>query len=209
MKTIQKFGMQTAFVMITCFSLLIACSRSEKEVIDPDFVIARNAVTKVDGKDGVTITASDVFSRRSSFRREIEIQTKEAGNLGKVYLTFTSADADNIYEKMRNSPNTVNGELTIETGGQVILRKKVVNGAWARTDVVAYKVDTNGSEEKRVNLAACSVTTVHDCVAWEIDDMNWVEYGFCLAGAPACYAGLWASCTWEVCHNNKTYVNPN
>lgn len=39
--------------------------------------------------------------------------------------------------------------------------------------------------------------------------MNWIDYALCAASAPACYGGLWASCSWEVCHNHMKYTDPN
>jgi hypothetical protein len=106
---------------------------------------------------------------------------------------------------MKNSPNTVNGTLQVEVEGQVIYKKRIINGVGQKGQKIPFK-SSDGINASRV---PCTVSTVHDCVAWEIDDMNWIEYGACLVGAPACYATLWASCTWEVCHNGKQYTNPN
>ena len=105
---------------------------------------------------------------------------------------------------MATNPYSVNGLLTIETEGQVIMNKRVINGVWQKNEIVAYKVP---APTYNANVA-CTGTTVHNCVSWEIEDMNWIEYGACLISAPACYATLWASCAWEVCHNHIQYTNP-
>lgn len=94
--------------------------------------------------------------------------------------------------------------MTIETEGQVILKRKVKNGIFQKSELIAFRVP---GPTYNPNVA-CTVGTVHDCVSWKIEDMNWIEYGACLVSAPACYATLWASCTWEVCHNHMQYINP-
>jgi hypothetical protein len=191
------------FLTLICSLFLFAVS-CEKGAINtsPDFVVAKNPDVTVTKPNGVSVTASDVYSRKSSFKRKISILSgRNTGNMPNVYITFISSDNDNIYEKMKTRPTEVNGNLIIETEGQVILTKRVVNGKWGGTKLI------NPSSVKA--SAACTVSTVHDCVAWEIDDMNWIEYGACLLSAPGCYATLWASCTWEVCHNHKVYDNPN
>jgi uncharacterized protein YxeA len=193
-------------IVITFF----ACQKKEVQ-FDENFVLKKNEafVKKLD--NGGSITATDVYSKINSFRRAINIDAGPGkGKLPEIYLTFLSNDDENIYEKMKNNPYTVNGEFTVEAGGQVILRKKVVNGQWQKSDLISLSEAYVNSEPPHYNPnLKCTVKTVHDCVAWEIDDMNWIEYGLCLASAPGCYAGLWASCTWEVCHNHMEYKNPN
>jgi hypothetical protein len=89
-------------------------------------------------------------------------------------------------------------------GGLLVLKKHIVNGAWGKTEIIASRLP---GPIYNPNLA-CNAITIHDCVSYEIEDMNWIEYGACLVSAPACYATLWASCTWEVCHNHMQYTNP-
>lgn len=188
--------------MFTC-ALAISCSKQDTRT-NQDVTPAANAPFTVEGRNGITVTASDVYSVKTSFRREIEIKDPQKNvSFPKLYLTFVSSGEENVYQQMKERPNTVNGEFTIETAGQVIYKRAIVNGKAQKGIKLPFRT---ASTEM---AAPCTVTTVHDCVAWEIDDMNWIEYGACLVSAPGCYATLWASCTWEVCHNGKTYVNPN
>jgi hypothetical protein len=194
------------FLSVTIASFIVFACNKEKS--NSNEFIPKNETVTIQGKNGITVTASDVYSMKSSFRREIQIvEPKTNTKFPKIFMNFQSDNTGNIYEQLKNRRESVNGTFTIETEGQVIFEKKIVNGIGQKGHNIKLKtIFPNGSSRENV---ACTVTTVHDCVAWEIDDMNWIEYGFCLAGAPACYASLWASCTWEVCHNNKVYVNPN
>lgn len=183
-----------------------ACKKSVGENTNVDYIPKNEAIT-ISGKNGITITATDLYSKKSSFKRQIVISNPAIGvSFPLIHMTFISGDNDNIYEKIRNTPNLVNGEFTIEINGKIVLRKKIINGKALKSELVKENL---GAVTDMNQAVPCTVTTVHDCVAWEIDNMNWIEYAACLISAPACYAELWASCTWEVCHNGKRYVNPN
>lgn len=200
----KKIITSAAFSVLFMTILIIGCSKSNETANENEFIPLNKSVT-IEGKNGITVTASDVYSKKSSFRRQIIINDPKSDvKLPAFFITFVSDNSTNIYDQFANNKSSINGEFAIEVDGQVILKKRIENGVGAKSKLFAF------NPIGRAEMAApCNVTTVHDCVAWEIEDMNWVEYGFCLAGAPACYAGLWASCTWEVCHNGRTYVNPN
>jgi len=196
--------MRKLFILsvLTC-GIAMSCNKQESARQD-NFTPAQNAPLTIQGKNGITITASDVYSLKTSFSRQIIINDPIKNlSFPKVYLNFVSSHSENIYREMKETPNSVNGEFTIEIAGQVIYRRAIINGKAQKAIRIPLRAATTEM------AAPCTVGTVHDCVAWEIDDMNWIEYGACLISAPACYAELWASCTWEVCHNGKTYVNPN
>ena len=204
----MKKGLFSFFIL--SFGILLfnftACKKSADENTKDDH-IPKNAAVTISGKNGITITATDVYSKKSSFKREILINNEAIGtSFPLIHMTFVSDDNDNIYEKIRNTPNLVNGVFTIEINEEIVLRKKIINGKGLKSELVKAK---QGAVTDMNQAVPCTVTTVHDCVAWEIDDMNWIEYAACLISAPACYAELWASCTCEVCHNGKRYVNPN
>lgn len=185
-------------------SFIISCNKTSGTANENEFIPQNKSIT-IDGKNGITVTASDVYSKKSSFKRQIIIADPISNaKFPAIFITFISDNSSNIYEQFKNKKSSVSGEFTIEVDGQIILKKRIVNGVGLKTQLLSPQVSAREAE-----AAPCNVSTVHDCVAWEIEDMNWVEYGFCLASAPGCYAGLWASCTWEVCHNGKTYVNPN
>lgn len=120
-------------------------------------------------------------------------------------ITISSYDEnDNIIKSLKEK--TFTGYFSIESENTVLLKRKIINGKdeisiskSKNLDVENLFIDESGS---------CSLRTVHDCVSFKIVDMNFVEYSLCCLGAPACYGGLWAACTWDVCIMNKTYVNP-
>lgn len=205
MKKISFLICLTTLSSICIFSIL-SCNKVSDLKLNTDFVIEKNKPITILKDDGVSVTAIDIYSKKTSFRREITINggiNKE--ELAKIYITFTSSDNTNIYQMMISNPKSVNGEFTIETEGQVILKKKIKNGIWEMSEILTYKPMPPNYNPK----VPCAVSTIVDCIEWKLNDMNWIEYGGCCISAPACYANLWASCTWEVCHNHMQYTNPN
>lgn len=83
------------------------------------------------------------------------------------------------------------------------MTQKVIYGYWR--SVVGKVIATVDMDPLNDPKVPCTVTTVYDCVSWEIEEMNWIEYRGCIVGAPVCYATLWASCTREVCKINEIY----
>ncbi len=167
---------------------------------DSNFVIPKNDDLTSYTNDGFKITASDVYSKLSEFKRKIEIFDNNNNPFGVAYIKLVSANSDeNIYDKIKNDPNNFSGTLTIEVDDLIVYSNTITNGIAAsnRTPEPFY----NGS-------LSCTISTVHDCVSYSIDEMNWVEYTVCLAAAPGCYIEQWLSCQWEVCHNHMQYTNP-
>ncbi len=188
---------------ISVCSFIIACKKDKS--LSQEEYIAENAPVTIPGKNGILVTASDVYSLQSKFRRKIQIEdTKTNTKLPPVFMTFESYDTENIYKKFKTDPSSISGIFLVETGGQIIYREEIINGKAQKGERISYKVRDPFYNPK----VQCTVATIHNCVSWEIEDMNWIEYGACLVGAPACYATLWASCTWEVCHNRMQYTNP-
>lgn len=189
-------------IMFTCLTM-VACKKEKAKVEDE--YIPKNETVIIQGKNGIIVTASDVYSKMSKFKRRIQIEYPEGNaKLPEIFISFESDDNDNIYKKFGESPNSISGFFLIETGGQVIYKKRIINGESQKGENIKYKVPGPVYDPN----VACTVSTVHNCVSWEIEDMNWIEYGACLISAPGCYATLWASCTWEVCHNHIRYTNP-
>ena len=187
---------------VSLLFLISACKKqSHSEQVE---FIPENAPLTIQGQDGISVTASDVYSKKSSFRREIIVNNANTeSQVLKAYVTFISDNSENIYSQLKSKRNEVSGTFTIETEGQVIYKKRIINGIEQKGEKVALNLAS-----KALPVVPCTVTTVHDCVSWKIDDMNWIDYTLCLASAPGCYAGLWASCTWDVCKRGIKYENP-
>jgi hypothetical protein len=192
-------------LLISFFVLSFYSCKKRSDALSADFVIPKNQAYTFTKDNGVKVTVSDIFSRVSSFKRKVNVNPGiSKGKIEPIYISFISNSSENIYSQMKSHPNSVNGVLILETGGLLVLKKHIVNGAWGKTEIIASRLP---GPIYNPNLA-CNAITIHDCVSYEIEDMNWIEYGACLVSAPACYATLWASCTWEVCHNHMQYTNP-
>jgi hypothetical protein len=203
-------------LLAICCIIVFACKKEKtktEETYLPKVEKARaekiyfpkNEPITIQGKNGITVTASDVYSKFSEFKRKIEISNPSGkGKFSEIFLSFKSDHNKNVYDEFKEDRNSVSGLFEIETGGQVIYKKRIINGKIKKGESIGYKVPGPVYDPN----VACTVSTVHNCVSWEIEDMNWIEYGACLISAPGCYATLWASCTWEVCHNHMRYTNP-
>ncbi len=186
-------------ITATLITFIFGCQKETKSSSD-NFI--KNAPISIAAKNGITIFANDVYSKKSSFKRELSFLAPSSKTPFEKYeLTFVSSENVNIYEQLKKDPKSVSGLFTIEINGQVILKKQFINGVGLKTEKNSYD-NLIGGEIGRI---ACNVKNIHDCVSWEIEDMNWLEYLVCAASAPGCYATLWASCTWEVCHNGNPH----
>jgi len=194
----QKYliqNMKFSFLILS-LGLIFITSCKKAETPNPDFYVPQNKSITVEGKNGITLTASDVYSRKSSFKRQIDLNDPiSKRSFQTIYQTFISDTDIDVYEKIKSDPNSINGTFTIEVDGQIVFFRKIVNGVSQKPNFEEFDISQRAT-------IPCNLTTIHDCVAWTIDDMNWIEYGACLLTAPGCYATLWASCTWEVCHNH-------
>jgi hypothetical protein len=215
MKILNQFNQRSKktlpfFILLIAFTLLIiqSCSKQTNDASDE---IPKNEKLTITGKGGILVTAEDVYSTATEFKRMITITDPNTGTtFPAIYLTFTSAKKNkNIYKQLREDKSNVDGILTVEVGGSKILTQSVVKGKdmTMKRSVINTLAVADGDPVKDPKVP-CTITTVHDCVSYKIEDMNVVEYAFCLAGAPACYAELWASCTWDVCHEKIRYTNP-
>jgi len=167
---------------------------------DSNFVITRNEDITDSAYNGYKITVSDVYSRLSKLKRKVEIFNTNNESIGVAYIKLESSnDQENMYDKIHTDSSHFSGILTIEVDSQTIYSITITNGEVANRQVPpVYNAGLS-----------CTWGHVHDCVAYEIEGMNWVHYAFCLMSAPACYLEQWSSCLWEVCHQHMQYTNPN
>ena len=179
---------------------------------DAEFVIPKNEEVTIEGKDGIIITASDVYSMNSKLKRKITIyDSKTKTMIGEAFIKVESSkSSDNIYYILQNDPAGFSGFISIEVDDQVAYVQNIVNGNPVKGDQVASKQSFQGGPGPVYNPnLRCTFRNIHDCVAYNIEKLNWFQFGVCLVSAPACYAKHWADCGWEVCHNHMQYTNPN
>ena len=183
----------------------ISCVKSNFDIKDEfkndNFVIPNNFDYSLKMPNGLNLTASDIFSRKLTFRRKISINSNTTfQKLPDIFITFKSSENDvDIYDIIRNK-GKINGTLVIETEGIVVLSLQIDNSEWVATTTNKTLIPMSSS---------CTVTKIHDCVSKKIHDMNWLEYGACLLSAPECYALLWASCSWDNCFGNGSTQEPH
>lgn len=162
---------------------------------------AQNSFTRSTDR-GFNVVATPVSSTSNELVRKIEIVGTGTTDIWYTFIIrVKNSDAKSDISSSLQS-KSFTGEFSIEYEGNTIVYGKSLNGktqALQRIDVSDNKA-MNLSSRRNANLwFGCTVRTVHNCVAGRIDAMNWVSYAFCLVSAPACYAELWASCTWDVC----------
>lgn len=197
MKENQQKKVFTKFIIALSFLLLVfSCQKNSSKVEIP-----QNEPLLIKSSEMISIRASDVISTINSFKRKIEIINNIDKNVLQTFeisVISTNIQGD-IYEALKNK--TFSGTMEISSGSTKIISKEFKQGklipkiSKINDSNITYLA--NPDEEL---APECSATTVHDCVASRINAMNWIDYGLCLASAPACYGGLWASCTWDVCY---------
>ncbi len=192
-------------MLCSLFFILLSMSLPKK----PNTGIPKNEPTIIKGKNGISVLATDVESNFSNFKRAIEITSPENKDIKlKFILSYTSDNTnENIYETLKNNPGAFKGNFTIETEGQEIYAMRIEKGVPQKSErKFLSKIFVPPVYDANVS---CGVGTVHDCVSYKIETMNWIEYALCAASAPACYGGIWASCTWDVCNSKLKYTDPN
>lgn len=181
---------------------------------DAEFVIPQNPDQVIVSEDGTNIISHDVYSMSSKLKRKVKlVNPKTQAVIGEVFIRLESFNPDiNMYEQLDNAPGKFSGSLIIETAEGVIYKKDIVDGQTVDEGSVSGKT-TGGlgggpGPFYNPNLS-CSFSNIHDCVAYNIEGMNWVNYALCLVRAPLCYLQQWATCTYEVCVRHMQYTNPN
>lgn len=201
-KKIPTLGLIVILLSVTVF---FACSKKGANTpLDPSVTTAI-----IHSSALVDIRASSVNNLRNSIERKIELINRKENFVFDAFNIIYTTNSKKSFSEQVNT-KTFNGVLEIRHQGTVIESWTVTNNVFKRV----VNQSTTSTVKSNVYAEAdpsggCTISQVHDCVAYKIDDMNAVEYLLCLASAPSCYGGLWAICTYDVCSLNKTYVNPN
>jgi hypothetical protein len=153
-------------------------------------------------RTGIEVTVSDVYSRLTALRRKVVIYDPSTATvIGEAYINLDAANpGENMYDQIENNSINFSGSLSMEVDGQVAYVRSIVNGQAEQR--------TGPGPVYNPSLPR-TISTVHDCVAYEIEGMNWVTYTLCLVRAPEYYIEQWLSCHWKVCHKHMQYRNPN
>jgi hypothetical protein len=181
---------------------------------DADFVIPQNPDQTITADDGTRITSHDVYSMTGKLKRKVTLVNPRSNSvIGEIFIRLESANPDvNMYDQLDKAPEKFSGSLTIETAEGVIYKKYIIDGETVDEGSVSGKATggLGGGPGPFYNPGlSCSFSNIHDCVAYKIEGMNWVNYALCLVRAPLCYLQQWAVCTYEVCVRHMQYTNPN
>ncbi len=196
-----------ASFMLVALTFMSSCKKNnELNTVTND--IPKNEKITVQGEGGFLITAEDVYSNKTEFKRKITIfDPNSQTTLPSIFVKFSSYNKDvNIYDQLENDKANVNGVLKVEIEGAELLSQEIIEGKDMPLSRNKNYMQAIGPVYNK--NTPCTATTVHNCVSYKIEDMNAVDYALCLAGAPACYAGTWASCAYDVCSRKIKYTNP-
>jgi len=180
------------FISISLISTLTSCNKNE--IIQQEAIPQKNTTYTIQSSEIFDIRASDVYTEADSLKRKIEIIDKRSNTISETfYISIISEEfSSNLYTQLRDKSLT--GLFKIESNNKVLYKLITKNG-----EIVPQPKNDISKNIKSNMIPTCTLSLVHGCVAQKIEQMNIFEYGICLAGAPACYAGLWAECAGLYC----------
>lgn len=203
--------MKKYFLNLLCCCLLFSFSSFSQE---GEFVIPKNEDATIRAEDGTVILGQDVYSLASKLKRKVTlIDPKSNTIIGEVFIRLESADADSyMYDVLEKEPERFSGQLIIESAEGIIYQRTIFNGKVVEPQSSsgrAAPVLGGGPGPVYNGSLPCTFNNIHNCVAYRIENLNWLQLGLCLFRAPVCYLEHWAFCTYDVCVNHMQYTNPN
>ncbi|MDD7915568.1 hypothetical protein [Polaribacter ponticola] len=161
--------------------LILACEKEINYPIETNVIENDNSIIKTQRieSDEKTIVINLDLTYKKSQRKLPTIQHK-----------FISSNSNNVIEDLKNNAKSVNGIYSIEYNNKIIYEMTIKKG-----EIISKK--SHILMQKTVE--DCSASGIIECFDSTVEDMNWVEYGFCIATAPTCTARITASCIWEEC----------
>lgn len=167
-----------------------------------------NETIKINVNDNLELITYDVLTNNNQIIRKIDFFDKKTKLLLQSYTMQLTLKEGFILEEIKSKKFI--DSFVIYSNGYSVMSTNTLSGVFGKFD----RFDTKKNLFLKTDVAEgggdapCSLTSVHDCVSFKIDDMNFTEYVLCLASAPACYAGVRAICAEDVCIHGKTYINP-
>ncbi len=202
-------------LMLSC--TLICCQKTSTYENSPDE--NEESLILQSANPRILIKASSLHKSKDSIVRQIELLDSRDSSLLYAY----NIKAENSSQKDINISRAITekkfrGKVSISMAGVELLSHDYKLGTTlkANKQKAAQEISAKQISQSRIGRFKmnpqpdfpCTIDTVHDCVSFKIDDMNWVDYAICVASAPACYGQLWASCTYDVCVNGEEFNNP-
>lgn len=175
-------------------------------------MIPKNDDVTIRAEDGTLITGQDVYSLSSKLKRKVTLTDPKSGRvIGEVFIRLESVDEDRyMYDVLEKDPENFSGLLVIESAEGIIYQRTIVNGKVVDPSSGRTALSLGGGPGPVYNAGVpCNLTTIHNCVSYRVENLNWLQMGLCLLRAPVCYLEHWAFCTYDVCVNHMQYTNPN
>lgn len=123
------------------------------------------------------------------FVMDVDITNKNTNEqLPTMTHIFEADDKNEDISDLRNNFKSFDGTFEIIVQNQVVSKSVIQSGVVTSRQLMAYYGDYD-----------CTIDGITTCADDEINDMNWIEYAFCAATAPACLARIYSSCLWENC----------
>lgn len=180
--------------LIIC-AVQIGCN---KLVSNEEPIPKNNAPVLLHSSETIDVRVTDVITKADSLKRKVEILDKKNNTIYSTFIISLNSDNfnSNIYTQLKNK--TFSGSLVIESDNEILYKSNTKNGK----TIVLISRETQGKIKSNF-IPTCRVSLIHSCVVQKISDMSIFDYGMCLAFAPECYGGLWASCSWSYCVNGQ------
>ena len=140
------------------------------------------------------IESFEIKSEVNSIINEVKITLKETKEtLPSFIYKFVSDGKSDVKMDLKNKSDVINGVFTIEVDRQLLYRVKIVNSKFQNAET--YEFTGTSFLGKKY---PCTIKGNFECAVDRINEMNWFDYGVCLATAPECLAQTHISC-WVDC----------
>lgn len=195
----KNFNKGIVYAFTSLFFGLIITVGCNKSFTESNTII--NAPTTIHtSTDKIDIRASDVITTGQFFKRKIELVDRSNNTVRDTYIiTVQSSDGNSdIHTAIKKG--TFTGYMTIESDNIIYLKKESIDGHVVESSSVNSTMPRYSVNFESMDLPnTCKLSLISNCVSKKINDMSFVAYLACLYGAPECYGGLWADCTFIFC----------
>lgn len=185
MKYISKIAL--TLILIISFS----CTEDDSTLTNNENNLNKTATVS----DNIKIVQANLVDTNPNlYTVEVKITNKKTEETLPIFVhKFIPDNTSEIMKDLPKKISTFNGVFLIEVEGQVLHRSIIKNGVVTKSEINKFSVSAFAKRYP------CTIDGITSCADDQINDMNWIEYSFCLAGAPACLAQLYLSCSWENC----------
>ena len=166
------------------FISIVSCSGDESfETVSSEFIVEGYIPDDKNNEEHIFTINIDVYDKSKNEKWPT------------IVHNFISDDREKNISNLPEKFDNFNGIFEIKVGDKVISQTMIKKGK-----VISF----NKISELKISDYDCSVEGIIECADDTINDMNWIEYGFCAATAPMCLARVYSSCTFENCGGDSS-----